>query len=424
VTIEGLTLTEGQGHNSNGGAIRVEDGDFTAPEPDLTVKNSAITGNQASGGGGIAAFRASVSVQNSDVSDNSESYHTYNSGGGAIYLFPGLTGTLTIDHSTLSDNTTGSPSSEGGAVNSLGDATIQSSTISGNSTSGDYSTGGGLNLQGNNNTIQDSTISGNSTNGPYAHGGGISVGAYRDLTMDRSTVSGNTTYGLYAHGGGVSSVNGYAPTITDSTITDNYTYTSGGGIYAKGADPAVTLMNTIVAGNGTANSGPDLYSPDESFQASFSLIEDPSDATIDDTVSGSNITGVDPLLEPLSDNGGETMTMLPDPTSPLIDCGSDSTNPLDQRGVGFPRVVDQSNRTNSTAPGANGADIGAVELATNAAIAGSCTNNGPPSPPPPPPGGGNPTQAPPVAKKKCKKKKKKHKSSAQSAKKCKKKKKK
>src|SRR3954452_20168075 len=259
VTIEGLTLSNGQGYNSGGGAIRMQDGNFSAPEPDLTVKNSAITGNQASGGGGIYAFRGSVSVQSSDISGNSESYHTYNSGGGAIYLFPGFTGTLTVDDSALSDNQTGSPSSEGGAVNSLGPATIESSTISGNSTSGDYSTGGGLNLQGNDNTIKDSTISGNYTNGPYADGGGISVGAFRHLTIDRSTVSGNTTYGLYAHGGGVSSITGDAPTIIDSTITDNYTYTNGGGIYAKGTDPAMTLANTVVAGNGTANSGPDLY---------------------------------------------------------------------------------------------------------------------------------------------------------------------
>ena len=53
--------------------------------------------------------------------------------------------------------------------------------------------------------------------------------------------------------------------------------------------------------------GPDVASPHNGiFQVAFSLIEDPAGVLIDTTVPGSNITGVDPQLGELSDNGGPT----------------------------------------------------------------------------------------------------------------------
>jgi hypothetical protein len=181
-----------------------------------------------------------------------------------------------------------------------------------------------------------------------------------------------------------------------------------------------------VSGN-TASGDPD--SADlayDTFDVSFSLIGVPADH-VNPTVPGSNLLSVDPELGALQDNGGaySTYTMEPAATSPVIDCGSDPANTTDQRGDGFPRVVDQPNRTGSTATGANQADMGAVEVSENVTITGACTNNAPPSPPSG--GGGTPPPVQPTPthkKKKCKKKK--HKRSAESAKKkkCKKKKKK
>jgi hypothetical protein len=67
-----------------------------------------------------------------------------------------------------------------------------------------------------------------------------------------------------------------------------------------------------------------------------------------------NITNVDPLLAPLADNGGPTMTHALGVGSPAIDQGN-ATGP-DQRGL--PRV-DNPNVAN--AAGGNGSDIGAFE---------------------------------------------------------------
>lgn len=66
---------------------------------------------------------------------------------------------------------------------------------------------------------------------------------------------------------------------------------------------------------------------------------------------GGNQFRVDPLLGPLQDNGGPTLTMMPRAGSPAIDAGTPGavTPEFDQRGVGFDRVL------------AGRVDVGAVE---------------------------------------------------------------
>jgi predicted outer membrane repeat protein len=415
--VSGLTLTNGAANGGGAGISIYYDygppGHTSYPQPTLTVENSEVSGNTGNDGAGIHGVRASIDIENSIVSDNTAHGVSSGAGGAGVYLFPGLGGTLTIDHSTIADNTANGNNGRGGGVHSTAPTTIQSSTISGNHTTGAHATGGGLELNASS-TIENSTISDNYTEGQYARGGGVSAGASNNLTVDNSTIYGNSTQGTDASGGGLASNASAGPTITDSTIFNNYSYVNGGGIYAKDDSPPMTLDNTIVSGNRLNGLGPDLYSPNETFQASFSLIGDPSDATINATVAGSNLMGVDPLLGQLQDNGGPTFTDALPANSPAVDAGS-SASLLDQRGL--LRTVAQG-VARSTAAGANCADIGAFELQVSGGGPGATCH---PSPPPatPTPPASTPTPAP---TKKCKKKK--HKRSAQVAKKkCKKKKK-
>ena len=69
------------------------------------------------------------------------------------------------------------------------------------------------------------------------------------------------------------------------------------------------------------------------------------------TTSAPNLTGVDPRLGPLADNGGPTQTMLPAAGSPVINAGTSNALATDQRGA--PRTS------------GGGTDIGAVELQSN-----------------------------------------------------------
>ena len=66
------------------------------------------------------------------------------------------------------------------------------------------------------------------------------------------------------------------------------------------------------------------------------------------TATGDRIN-TDPKLGPLQNNGGPTYTHLPASNSPATDAG-DPTLGMDQRGAGFPRIVNAR------------IDIGAVEV--------------------------------------------------------------
>src|SRR5205823_3549799 len=53
-----------------------------------------------------------------------------------------------------------------------------------------------------------------------------------------------------------------------------------------------------------------------------------------------DVRNVGPLLDALKDNGGPTKTMALLPGSPAIDAGDNKDTPeFDQRGPGFPRIV-------------------------------------------------------------------------------------
>jgi hypothetical protein len=414
--------------DGGGGTQRIFNVDPTAGDP-VAISNLTLTDGDAGTGSGGAVYNndADLTISNAVISDSYATDIANTGRGGGVYT---NSGPLTIDSSTL----TGNHAYYGGGIGSLtGEVMVTDSTVSGNYADGDTGNatnpgadgyGGGINIFGADLTVTGSTIDHNV--GAY-DGGGIYSGQGSPggaVTVINSTIADNQA--LNDDGGAVwiaGSDTNDALTVIDSTVTGNTAATKTGGLesFLGNVDPV--LRNSIVSGNtsGTHPSSDDLYAySGHGWDASFDLIGVPS-TYVNTTVPSSNLFGVNPQLGTLQDNGGLTDTMKPSATSPVIDCGSDTTHAFDQRGAGFPRVVNQPNRTNSTASGANGADMGSVEVAANPLITGACTNSPPPTPAP----GPNPAPGPTTHKKKCKKHKK-HKRSAQSAKKkkCKKKKKK
>ena len=124
----------------------------------------------------------------------------------------------------------------------------------------------------------------------------------------------------------------------------------GGGIYAQGA---LTVTNTILAGN-TDVSGPrDCYQQAATLLSlGYNLVE--SEGTCAFSVAG-DLTGIDPLLAPLGNYGGDTLTHALLPGSPAVDQGSCRDSSADQRG--FPRPIDCPHIPNAD----DGCDIGAFE---------------------------------------------------------------
>ncbi len=181
-------------------------------------------------------------------------------------------------------------------------------------------------------TVEASTISGN-----HADDDGGGIVSYSDISVLNSTLSGNTA----GDAGGGAALKGYgSPAIRNSTVTANES-TYGGGL-SEYFDQPKTLRGTIVAGN-TEDGGPYPDLDDGPWAASFTLIGDVGDATVDD--NGNNLLGVDPSLKPLKDNGGTTDTHA-FKRSPAKNAGPDDAPSQDQRG----------------APRKGQPDIGAYEL--------------------------------------------------------------
>jgi hypothetical protein len=329
VKIAGLHLADGIAPNS--GAHPEEGGNIFNAGAALTLENDLITGGFAEEGGGVASWEGPTMIRSSTISEN-----------------------FALIEGGVATGGEGKPWA------------IVDSTIAGNESlyfaAGLAAEGPGL--------LEGSTVSGNSAG---TGGGGATIGFETEagtIVVRNSTftenLAGSEGAGLLVYGEGADSV-----AIEGSTIAGNIAGDPGAGLAVEPTTAAVSLLDTIVAGNTGAGLPSDVGAEPGHLSAAFSLIGDTAATDIAETVPGSDLYGVDPKLGVLAANGGPTETMLPAATSPVVNKGG---GPLttDQRGDARPVIY--TGVALSGAPGANGADIGAVELAA------------PPASPPPPPG--------------------------------------
>lgn len=195
--------------------------------------------------------------------------------------------------------------------------------------------------------VVGSTIAGNDSIGLYVRGGEASV--------DSSTISENRSMGVSAVNGAISLVNstlssngdptepfaGAAYTSRDGVITFESSTVTGtefrpqddeaefpfftdeeGALQGYGT---ITLESTIVANSGGPNCADRV-----SFVSNGGNVID--DTTACDTLEPSD-QEADPLLGPLADNGGETMTHSIGALSPAIGAATSGGPELDQRGI-------------------------------------------------------------------------------------------
>jgi hypothetical protein len=134
--------------------------------------------------------------------------------------------------------------------------------------------------------------------------------------------------------------------LSNATVTGNTANGEGGGIWFEYPYYTLGIESTIVAGNTAGGNPDDIFAPGGTAEGSHNLIvAAPGLGVPPDTIAD------DPLLLPLADNGGWTMTHALSEGSPAIDAGSNLQSfPFDQRGSGYFRVSGAA------------ADIGAFEV--------------------------------------------------------------
>lgn len=321
-----------------------------------TINNSTFTNNSATSGaqGGAIQNNGVMTINDSIFTGNSTTATGQNSRGGAIAVQGA--GELTINNSTFDGN---SSKKEGGAIYRQPNAgtpvlAINNSTFTNNIANSDSDatgSGGALYLTGTGSVaITGSAFSGNQT--LLTNGGAIDLST--PTTITNSTISGNTSG---ASGGGVyaSGVSTTIVTIDSCTIVNNTATASGGGVVRGSATNPVNLKNSIFANNTDNGTAPNVQGAVVS--QGYNLIEVTTGATFTgDTAS--NITGLDPNLGPLQNNGGVTFTHALLPGSPAIDKGIAGSLTADQRQQ--TRFVDDLAIANAS--GGDGADIGAFEI--------------------------------------------------------------
>jgi len=344
---------------SAGGAIYNDSGNGGSAT--LTIRNSTIDSNMSlhglpfhgGAGGGIyndsSGGDAALTIVNSTVSRNITS-----SAGGGVYndAVNGGSATLMIMNSTVDGN--GAAFNDipigggegGGIYNDSGTATITATVVSHNGAGVNEEfpagSGGGISNRGTM-TIIDSTITNNNV---FWIGGGIANSG--SLTITGSTISGNRAQGehdgqLFGRAGGIVGT----VTLINSTLSDNVAPVGGGGFQGGGIIKHSTI--SFNGNGGISTNGMEIGS---------TILDGNTGANIDGTATslgynissddgGGNLTGpgdqinTAPLLGPLQDNGGPTLTHALLPGSPAINAGDPNFIPppfYDQRGDPFVRV--------------------------------------------------------------------------------------
>ena len=190
--------------------------------------------------------------------------------------------------------------------------------------------------------------------------GGAVFAGFLPVTVSSSTFANNASNG--GQGGGAIAAGGTV-TVTNSTFTANSAAGVGGAV---GSLSSVSLTHVTMSGN-TAAIGANVFAG-AALTSTGSVLADPqgsSSCAVGSTNSsysydtdgscgfvgtGDTSGGPDPQLGALGDNGGQTETMVPADTSPLVDAipTADCSVATDQRDVSRPQ--------------GSGCDIGSVEV--------------------------------------------------------------
>lgn len=296
----------------------------------FTVLNGTDRVSGEGWGAGIKNL-GTLTITESSIIKNNASKHNNGGYGAGIYS----TGQLTLTNSLISKNIA---FSGGGGIYAAGAVTIRDSTISQNRI-GDPNTlathgGAGIWVNYATVTLENSTVSGNTIQGDFL-GSAIDI-ANSSVTLNNTTLSDN----LGPHE--AISISQSTLNINESTLSNPTPY----GIHLNFA--TVNLKHSILAHHSIADCELNTLATNTFTSLGYSVVENAGNCTPDST----DVTGTDPLLGGLADNGGPTLTRALLPGSPAIELLPPGACPppnTDQRGAPRPVDDDQSGTANCDA---------------------------------------------------------------------------
>lgn len=342
-SVQELKLTNLEFKNSraskNGGCL------FIGKENAVILTNVTVSGCEADGlGGGIYTFTSTI--KNSTITKNTSS------SGGGIYITDNSIyqdGIVQLDNVTVSNNYA---KDQGGGVYVEDELILSSSTVENNRA---LNSGGGVYLERNTKaTIEKSSFTRNVVEIDNGSGGGVIINNAFSFTAKDTTFRENSA----AFGGAILSFSA-TPSITNSTFSANSASKSGGAIYMNETDSGVLSINSTTFANNTANtSGAAVYAFKGNMALKNSILQASqgsnctfesaakfatsssniiSDNSCNLTNSG-NLQNTNAQLGSFANYGGTTKTHLPKATSPAIDRIESALCPVnDQRGVERPQ---------------------------------------------------------------------------------------
>ncbi|MEX2236089.1 MAG: choice-of-anchor Q domain-containing protein [Dehalococcoidia bacterium] len=364
----------------------VDNGQITIPDSSLNIVGAGRDITLIDGGDASRLFAIGTSVVTMSNLTIQNGYDV-DLGGGLRN-----SGFLTLDNVAVRDNAT---ANDGAGIhnNNTGNLTIMNSLIADNvGTDESFSDprGGGIYNLGTLRITASAIVSNGpaSANDDAADGGAIyNDGALGSVDLVRSTIADNN-----AHSAGGIFNNGASFDIIQSLFTNNVASASNGAVETDTG--VLTVVNSTLSMNSSSNAGAiglsggtatvtnstirlngktELFAGNSSMTLRNTIVDGTDQKTFDDCEgniisAGNNIDGdgtcnldqlsdqpsTDPLLGPLQDNGGPTLTHALLAGSPALNKGDDTTcddmntvNKRDQRGI--PR------------PQGNSCDIGAFE---------------------------------------------------------------
>ncbi len=336
----GLGVGSASGNTGgSGGAISL----FQLRGP-ITVLDMTFADNTALFDGGALSIResavaATINVTNSGFDNNNANRH----GGGLHidHIGPGATSALILN-STFTGNDVVIGAGAGvwmGPVADGANFTVRNSEFIGNTTQG--GDGGGVYVETNDEVVEvdSSTFSNNNLYNPNdTDGRGNSIAIEQssatvrvlNSTIDEPLTNNSAIYGTFTETGTPN-----LEILSSTIVSGNH------GLEMDPNSPTSSITNTIFV---SPPGGFNLIGSGPAWNVTHSLFSGPFDPLQIIAASTDRFGIADMKLGALAENGGPTQTRLPAQDSPAINFGTNAaaylaTTPDDQRGPGYPRIL-------------------------------------------------------------------------------------